>query len=445
MTVIYKDFKRYLFILFSFIGALIAILVSNAMIVHLLAILFLTAIAVFQSKFNFSHPYFWFSAFFFLYNCAYMIILIIAPFDSTAKGYNPECGLLIVIALGTALLVFDPHVNKYDYQALSNPESFKNDISILSFLMWTFLIIQIVATLLLYRQGVTEKSVQWKDRNMFWIIATYCTRFNAYIIAILIFMGDNLKRKKLVVICALVSTLFFSLLTGERDAILRLVIILILCLAMTGKIGFKQLIVLIPAGIAGMILLNYFKYFLRTGVLNRGTFVLSNTIYEFLYSDFVDCGSNLQVLTSHPELSGCKGVGVLITDLMSSFIPASIMNRLFGDVSEWNMSEWYNNYFYKGSTWSRAFTIVGEGYVISGVIGVIVVFVIVSLLIRFLYKNSCRNPYYAAFYIYSAVTIISSFRGDLATIYTYVVRTPVFLLILICLVKKFVYRYRKTL
>lgn len=440
MIIEFNDFKRYIIIVLAFIGTLIAILFSDNMIVHLIAIMFLTAIAVYQSEFNFSHPYFWFSSFFFLYNCAYMIILIIAPSDSVAKGYNAECGLLTIVALGVSLLSFNPHIYKFDYNSLSNPEEYRYDIRVLSYLMWLFLIVQIVTSYLLFRQGVTLKSIQWKEHNMYWILATYCTRFNAYIIAILAFMGDNLKKKKTVIICALAATLFFSLLTGERDAILRLVIILVLCLAMTGRIGFKQLIIIIPAGIAGMIVLNYFKYYLRTGMLNRGTFAFSNTLYEFLYSDFVDCGSNLQVLTTHPELSGCKGFSVLFTDLLSSVLPARFMNSLFGDVSAWNMSEWYNDYFYHGSTWSRAFTLIGEGYVISGIVGVIVIFILCALLIRYLYRNSCDNPYFAAVYIYSAVTIISSFRGDMATVYSYIIRTPLFLLVIIWFIKKIAYR-----
>lgn len=440
MKIEIQDFRRYIIILLTVFTATMIILSSDSMIVHIAVLFILTVIAVLQSKFNFSHPYFWFSSFFFLYNCAYMIILIIAPQDSAAKGYNTECGFLIILALSVSLLLFNPHIYEFDYKLLPNPEKYEYDIKILGSLMWLFLIIQIVTSFILFRQGVTIKSVQWKEHNMLWIIATYCTRFNAYILAILVFMGGNLKKKIIVIIGTLAMTLFFSLLTGERDAILRLVIIFILCLAMIGKIRFKQLLIIVPVGIAGMILLNYFKYYLRTGLLNRDTFTFSNTLYEFLYSDFVDCGSNLQVLTSHPELRGCKGLGIIFADLLSSFAPARIMNLIYGNVTAWNMSEWYNDYFYRGSTWSRAFTIVGEGYVIAGAFGVVIVFSLIGILVRFLYKRACKNPYFAAVYIYSAVTIISSFRGDMATIFSFIVRTPVFLSVIIWFLKKILYR-----
>lgn len=439
MTIRLNDFIRYAAIMLAFFGATVIALSSDSLIVHLTSIFFLTVVAIVQSGFNLSHPYFWFSSFFFLYNCAYMIILLIAPLDSAAKGYNAECGLLIVASLGTVLLMFPPHIYRYNYKSLLNPEKYKYDISLLSSLMWLFLFIQVITSLILCGTGVTSKATQWLEHNMYWILATYCTRFNTYIIAVLTFMGDNLKKKKLLLLCTFFATLFFSLLTGERDAILRLTIVLLLCLALIGKIRLRQLLIIVPAGITGMITLNYFKYYLSTGLMNRGTFALRNTLYEFLYSDFVDCGANLQVLTSYPELSGYKGFSVIFTDLLSSFIPTRFMNQIFGDVTMWNMSEWYNNYFYHGSTWSRAFTLVGEGYIIAGICGVVVISCLVGLLIRYLYKKSGKSPYYAAVYIYTAVTVISAFRGDMATIYVYLIRTPLFLLILIWFIKKILY------
>lgn len=433
-----SDLLKYLRIVASIIVALVIISFTSNMLVHLCVLIIITGISVIESKFNMSHPYFWFSAFFFLYNCAYMIILVIAPNDSVAKGYNSFTSILILVALATVLLVNNPHIKRYDYSKLTNPQFYNIDIQLLNCLLTIFVIIQLICTLVLHRSGVTSKSEQWMVHNMFWIIATYCSRFNTYILAVLVFMGDNLKKRWRIVLLSIFLTLYFSLLTGERDAILRIVIILLLSLAMIGKIHFKQLIVLTPICVTGMIALNYFKYYLSTGNMNRGAFALSNTLYEFLYSDFVDCGSNLQVVVN-ADLAGTQGIGGIFKDIISAVLPSSAMNTIFGGVTGWNVSEWYNDYFYRGSIWNRAFTLVGEGYVMASLAGVILLFVIIGLIIRLLYKNSDHSPYYAAIYIYTAVAIISAFRGDASTIFSYLIRVPILITIFLWILKNILY------
>ena len=442
MKIKYNDFKKYIILLITFLLSIFIILISDSMCTHLCSILFLASVAVIESQFNFSHPYFWYSSFFFLYNCAYMIILIIAPNDAIAKGYNKECSILIGIALGVTLLVMNPNVKKINYNRLSDTYKYNYDIKQLYLLMTFFLFIQLICVFLLQKQGVTSKTLQWKEHNIFWIIATYCTRFNTFITAVLIFMGENLKKHKMLLLSVLGATLYFSLLTGERDAILRLIIVLILCFSMMGIIGFKQLLIIVPIGIIIMIALNYFKYFLTTGVLNRGSFTLSKTLYEFLYSDFVDCGSNLQVIISKGGLEGSKGFGLLIYDLISSIVPVRFMNMMFGNVSNWNVSEWYNNLFYSGSTWNRAFSLVGEGYVMGGIIGVVILFFVIGTIVRIMYKKSSKNPYYAAIYIYCAVSIVGAFRGDSGSIYSYLVRGPLFVVCILG-IKKYLFKHSK--
>lgn len=440
MLIEQRNLYRYIRIVIAVIVSIMIVANTNSMVIHLFVIMTISFMAVIESKFNFSHPYSWFSVFFFLYNCAYSIILIIAPWDSAAKGYDSLSSVLIVTALAVSLIVNNPGIKQYDYTSLPNPEFYNLDIQLLNGIMVGFTILQLVCIILLKGQGITSKSEQWMVHNMFWIVATYCTRFNTYILAILVFMGDNLKKRWKIITFSAILTLYFSLLTGERDAILRMVIVLIIALAMIGKIKFRQLIIIGPAGVASMIALNYFKYYLSTGSMNRDTFTLANTLYEFLYSDFVDCGSNLQTLINS-DMAGCQGFSCIFKDILSSVFPSSIMNGLFGNTTNWNVSEWYNNYFYAGSTWNRAFTLVGEGYVMGGILGVIVLFLILGLLIRSLYKRSDRSPYFAAIYVYGAVAIISAFRGDASTIFSYIIRVPIFVTVILWAIKN-VIRHR---
>ena len=71
---------------------------------------------------------------------------------------------------------------------------------------------------------------------------------------------------------------------------------------------------------------------------------------------------------------------------------------------------------------TRAFTLVGEGYVIDGYLGVIVLFIIVGLLVRMMYRKSKKNKYWLTAYIYTISTVASSFRGALSGIVVDLVR-----------------------
>jgi len=431
-----EDFKRYFYVFNAIIIAVLLVIISDNILFHLGVIITLVVMVVLATKLNFSHPYFWFSVFFFLYNCAYMMIIIIEPNDILANGYNKLSSILIILSLGITLLSIGTHTYLYDYKKLANPIKYNYDLSLIRHIFVFLLLILLLCIVVLQIQGVTSKSEQWANHNMFWVVATYCTRFITFIVALRLFMTGNKPGTKKMILVASIVIGAFSLMTGERDALLRLLIILILGLAMLGILRGKHLIFIVPLGIAVMIIMNYLKYFFSTGELNNSFLLNGNLLYAFLYSDFADSGSNLQVLLGHYGLDGSQGYSVIFKDVLSSLVPSSIMNSLFGIITNWNVSEWYNDYFYRGSTWNRAFTLIGEGYLIDGIIGVVVLFLLVGLLIKWMYKKSGSSPYYAAFYIYGAASIIASFRGDLASIFTGIIRIPVFIIIILWIIKQ---------
>lgn len=431
-----ENFKRYFYVFSTLMLALLLIIVSNNILFHLGVIITLVVLVILVSKLNFSHPYFWFSVFFFLYNCAYMVIITIEPNDILANGYNKQSSILIVIGLGITLLSIGTRTHLYDYKKLAYPEKYNFDLSLIKYFFVILLLILLFCIVVLQIQGVTSKSEQWISHNIFWVVGTYCTRFITFIVSLRLFINiDKLGTKKMILVASLLIGVF-SLMTGERDALLRLLIILILGLAMLNILRGKHLIIIAPLGMAVMIIMNYLKYFFSTGELNKSFLSNGNLLYAFLYSDFADSGSNLQVLLSQHGLEGSQGYSVIFKDVLSSVVPSNIMNSLFGGITNWNVSEWYNDYFYRGSTWNRAFTLIGEGYLIDGVIGVVVLFLLVGLLIKWMYKKSGSSPYYAALYIYGVASIVASFRGDIASILSGIIRIPVFFIIITWLIKE---------
>lgn len=392
-----------------------------------------TIYSVYISKFRFENPWFSFSLFFFLYNCAYSIIIYINPSDPIYHGYESRSIYIIILSLLMTLLPISTVSRLYSFN--QQESSYILDERILRKVLMILLILQFISIGILQLQGVTTKATQWENHNNFWIIATYCTRYSTYILSVLLFISGSFKKYKLIFILLALSTFYFSLLTGERDAILRFVLVVAFSLIMLRKISRKNLLILIPCGVFAMIILNYFKYYLTTGELNRDTFTFSNTLYEFLYSDFVDCGSNLQMVISS-GMDSFLPFTYAIADFLSAILPSGLMNFIFGDVYNWNVSEWYNNYFFYEATWNRAFSLVGEAYVIGGLIGIVFFFFCLGLFIRILQNKSYKSPYWAALYVYVIVAIIASFRGDASTFISYMIRVPILIMFVIASLKK---------
>lgn len=54
----------------------------------------------------------------------------------------------------------------------------------------------------------------------------------------------------------------------------------------------------------------------------------------------------------------------------------------------------------------------------GGIVGIIAIFLILGIGIKFLYIKTTENVYWLVLYIYSIPTIISAFRSTLGTVYT---------------------------
>lgn len=114
-------------------------------------------------------------------------------------------------------------------------------------------------------------------------------------------------------------------------------------------------------------------------------------------------------------------------------------------ISFFNPSYWFNNYFFSGSSWNRAFTLVGEGYIIGGVTGIIILFFVIGLLIRMLMRFTSKGVWQYAIYIYGVISVISSFRSTLGDMLVGIIRVPLLSILMFYFVKKlFIKSYSNT-
>ena len=354
--------------------------------------------------------------------------MLINPHDELVVGYSGDNAFFVMLALIVGLVFLATPRQQFRSQSSHTLSTFDKDICDLLLYVFNAGLLLCIAILLV--QGVSSKQEQWASRNMAWILATYFTRFIVFIVAYYIFRLNFKKEKGLIKIALSgLAVAIFSLITGERDAILRFLIVILVALSMIGKIQPRHLFFLAPIGVTIMIGSAYFKYFFSTGDLNSNIFSTGSILYAFLYSDFSSCGSNLQVVLNHPEVEGMLSIVNIVLEFLSGIVPSSLMNKFFG--VDWAVSEWYNNYFFPGSSWSRAFSLVAEGYVLGGIVGVIVLFTLIGIIIRKLYMASWKGPWQAAIYVYGVASMVASFRGDLASFFQAFLRIPVFLFLFI--------------
>lgn len=372
--------------------------------------------AVAYSRMNIFHPLSWFSVVFSLYYSAYALLVLVYNVK-LAYGLTGESLQYSVIALSVVLIICGlPHNEKY-YQTYGHTKKMRvgidnNDYLILEKCLVFGIIVAFVLTIIVSMSFVSKSM---STKGSLFSICTYLIRALMYLCgAYILTSNQNNRAKKWVIIACGILCILFGFLNAERDCILRYFLVITITLFYKNIISIKHFIIIIPSGMIAMVVINMLKYFF---IDNSIRYYSGGLFRSFLATDFGAPGGNLQNLVNH-SLAGYAGYETIITDIVRGVIPMIKVGR--------NYNIWYNEYFFSGSSYSRAFTIVGEGYLIDGVTGIIILFILISLIIVILSKRAYRSVWSLMSYIYGIITMVSCFRGTLIDIFTGLVRTPLF-------------------
>lgn len=383
-------------------------LVSSNPVFHVIGLWSIAVVAIIISKFDLLHPYFWFSSFFVLYSSAYTIILIQG--FQTNTGYSYENTLLSIIALTTVLLTIGPKRNIIIDTV--NCSQFRVDTinleisrKILRVMLYILILVLMISVILVARLGIQRKSEFVSEGYLSFRVAAYTVRYITLFCAMYIINSSKKSKLGLVVIFSGLSILFFSLFTAERDGIFRFLLVAVCSLFATNRIERNKLPLVLAFGIVSVVMLSYFKYFFVSGEVRVG-YNEHSFLYNFLNSDFAAAGENMQVLINNPWTKSYKNLFYILGDLVSPLT--------FG-VRSFNVGTWFNDTFYFGKS-SRAFTLIGQGYVMGGYSGVVILFIILGILVRSIYNKAVNNPNWLSMYIFFIATVASSFRGTLGSI-----------------------------
>jgi oligosaccharide repeat unit polymerase len=220
------------------------------------------------------------------------------------------------------------------------------------------------------------------------------------------------------------------LFSGERDLILRYLIItlfvyyLILC---NRKLNKKVVL----AGLISLLaipVLNMFKYYGLTHQIRGSN---SNFIINFFKSDFMAASKNLQIILLDECSKGYFGGSTLISAVFRSLNLGSL--PFINNVSS---LRWYNSTYFNQNRAGQGFSIVADGYVNFGFIGIVIVFIIVGLLVKIIYKKSNKNVYFFAYYVLSIPIFMYAIRADLANILSPLIKQNIVVMLIVAFISK---------
>lgn len=396
----------YLWLLFTIFISGLMLLFSSSIYVDIFAFIFLVVNSFVIVKFDLSHPFVWFSFIFMLYSLAYPILYL---FGATYDIYDYSKSLIFSewLALATFLLIVTP--KKVDYSRLINQ---RKDLFSSNYIIHIVTIFVLITTFQVSSGGFQDKTAIYGEGSFFTLLG-----FRAALILIVIYSITLsiyvLKYQKLnlkLVTYIFLVTFSISFISGERDFLIRFIVVsafIYYILIKKTKLTMETILI----GILGLTLipvLNTFKYYGLTGEINTSQ---ENFIVQFLTSDFMSASKNMQILLLDNTSKGIfHGESII-----SAIFRALSIDKLFG-LELLSSSQWFNDYYFGPKRAGQGFTLVGDGYLNFGYLGIIIVFVLIGIIVKILYLKSNYNVYFFVYYILSIPVFMYAIRSDLANI-----------------------------
>lgn len=408
---------KYIILINTFIISYIMIAFCDAIIIHIMSMLLLSIVASCLVGFDLMHPFFWFSAFFAIYSVGYPLILSMG--FSSRIGYSKETMIYQLVALFTLLLVVTP--KRISARKKEKIHEVRFNIGILNRLIYIALVVLIMLTgIYVAEAGFSGKGEIYESGG---IILNMLFRFPlilAFLYTLSLISQYAQTRKLPVKQMAFtgVALIFLTLFSGERDFIFRFLLLTVFVLWIFEVINIKKLFIIAPVFSLLLPLSSAYKYFF----LNGNVFAMNeNVLYSFLTGEFESAARNLQLLINNSSaVKGCKGLAFIFSDIVSVF---------YSEID--SASAWFDQTFYSNSTTEYGFTLVGEGYIMGGMGGIIFLFILIGLLIRVFYRNAYKNVYTLSSYLYFITVIIYAIRCDFGLILSAVIKQIGFVVLIL--------------
>lgn len=406
MSLTMHELKKYGILICSFIFALCTIFISDNIVVHIVCMLAFCGIQMSIVGFDLMHPYCWFSAFFALYSTGFPIIIAIGLLSRAT--YSKDVMIYQLVALFVFLLIVGPHKINVDEETWEN--RFQLDIGFLNKLVYAFTIaVILVAGIYVYRSGYSGKGQIYSEGGLVLNFAFKLPLVLSLIATISFVSEYSMYGKRAIknLIFPAVALVLITAFSGERDFIFRFILMIMIAMWAMKIIRFKHLLIFVPLMALSIPLSATYKYFFTQGTTAVRAVSSNSILYSIFYGEFESASANLQIiLNDSVNTKGKFGLLQIAYDIGSGFyskIPST--------------GSWFNQHYYANSrNVQYGFSLVGEGYVIAGLAGIIILFIIIGLITRWYYKHSFDGIYMFGGYIYYITIVIYSIRGDFSNI-----------------------------
>lgn len=393
---------------------------------HVIILLISTVLGVAYFKGDILYPFTWFSPIVILYNISIYILELLGlrvadHFDTVLNSLY-----LSVITFFFFCFFFIKQLPKYQnsFKRLSAGKE-----KAIFYLMIIFALYLVLCFPVFFMAGYTSKlDMNQKGGIMgFGIFSNLFLLLYLYYFTYRLYKAKSLPKKLL--FGAILLSLSISLVIGERELFLTIVLGSFLVYYFFFKVSEKKIILSAIVGVALVAVLGESRQ-----ITNQGGTQSEKTLEEKIFGgEFITSGRNFNtILDDRGGWNYQYGAG-LYNDVVHSLIPSFIINVQ-------NTTGWYNERYNtrRDEGFGAGFSFLAEGYMQCGYIGVCLWTILLAWLVRFLYKYSNQSVFGLAIYIFMITDIMYSMRGDFSYILSPLIKQVFFTYLLIKVLSKYV-------
>jgi oligosaccharide repeat unit polymerase len=415
-----------------YISGILIFLVNNIWI-SILAIAFMCIFSMFIVNIDILHPYTWLAPFYMLYSISNPILIMSG--EVVIPGYDMLYDTMALqwLAFSVLIIVIGPRAMKFDLDLsmLKSTEKISKMILIFSTIISGIFLMYII-------ESGFQSKYQVKLNSSF--LDKFSTGYLIFTVASACYLAYmfSIKRKVpyLFLLFSLVWTFMAVIFFGERDIFLRQIwMIFFVAYYFYKKMSNKLVAIYGVAGLFSVQVLASLKNFAMRGSVYSYEY---NIWYMRIFnSEFVAAARNLQTMLIGFDNWHLWWGQTILVSIERIFLPKSILSGF----SE-SATRLFNNFFFpelvaRGG--GNGFSLVAEGYMNFGVLGVIAWFMFLGLFLKYIYRKANSNAMWLIIYILTMPLVIYVLRADFTNLFsqfTKYILIPVVLIIKISNIKK---------
>lgn len=408
----------------------VVLIVVPDIYIQLGCFLILNIACLLSIKFDISHPYVWFVPLFTLYSIGYPLM-----YEKGFYAILPTCGRVepepvALLAHWCALCTFIITVT--NKQAVYKKEySYKINSFLIKLITISFILILSIQFLVVLESGFQTKReiLDGLSSNLFFRFGKIANQLLP-ISGILLIVDKRIKSWEKFIWLSIIDILSFlqMLIIGERSAVIQIIVVELLAFNICiKKIDLKK------AFIFGVLIL----LFIIAAVGMKASFGKSPD-FNFILSEeplwvklfnaeFASASINTANILNHGRMweFGYGLKYLLIVFLPFNFKPLSVIIKILGFQNLFSIADnatWYHDNILTGAKAGYGFSMVADGYMEMGILGVIFLYLLLGLITKMVYKRSSYSMLSLIFYITMIPLFIYSTRATFLYFVTYLVK-----------------------